>query len=159
MKWIRGVVVACAVVALSGAAQAVTTDWGVHGPVELGSGLFPVSGSFEDRFDFTLTSGPLTLTAVSNDLEPIFDISGGLVELFTAGDLLIGSLSFDSTAVSTTFAAAPGDYYYRVTGNVTGTAGSYLVSSAVVPEPGTAALLVVGLAAVAVGVRRGRALN
>jgi hypothetical protein len=148
VKWIRGVVVACTVVALSaGAARAVTTDWGVHGPVELGAGLFPVSGGFEDRFDFTLTSGPLTLTAVSNDLDPFFDISGGLVELFTAGDLLIGSLSFDSTAVSTTFAAAPGDYYYRVTGNVTGTAGSYLVSSAVVPEPGTAALLLVGLTA------------
>jgi hypothetical protein len=88
------------------------------------------------------------LPAVSNDLDDIFDISSGLVELFTSGGTLIGSLPFDSTAVSATFTPEPGDYYYRVTSDVTGSAGSYLISSAV-PEPRTAVLIFAGLIGVA----------
>ena len=97
----------------AGSAQALSTDWGLHDPVELGAGLLNAPGRFDDTFVFSLVSGGLLLTAVSNDLQPIFDISGGLVELFMSDDTLIGSLPFDSTAVSTSFAVVPViDYYY-----------------------------------------------
>ena len=95
------------------------------------------------------------LTAVSNDLDDIFDISSGLVELFASGGTLIGSLPFDSTAVSATFTPGPGDYYYRVTGDVTGSAGSHLISSAV-PEPQTALLILAGMIGVALRARHAR---
>jgi hypothetical protein len=154
VKWLRTLAVAYAALSLTaGTAQALSTDWGVHDAVELGAGLFDSPGPIDETYTFTLLSGPLTLTAVSNDAAPTFDISGGLVELFASGGSLIGSLPFDSTAVHTTFDVAPGDYYYHVTGEVTGSAGSYLISSAI-PEPTPALLLLAGLAGIAIVRRR-----
>jgi PEP-CTERM motif-containing protein len=157
MKWTRGVVVVCAIALCAGTAGATTVDWGVHDAVELGSNQFTAPGAFEDRYDFSVTNGGLLLSAVTNDAAPTFDITGGLVELFTSGNALIGSLSFDSTAVNTSFSVETGNYYYRVTGTVIGSAGSYLISSAVVapvPEPASAALVLMGIAAIALRGRR-----
>ena len=84
MKWIQTVAAAGGVVVAlgAGAAQAATIDWGAHDAVELGSGLFTTPGGFDDRYDFSLGSGNLLLTAVSNDAPPTFEMS--VVPTFTS---------------------------------------------------------------------------
>ncbi len=140
--------------ALAFNAQADTTDWGVHGALEIGVGLTPI-GSFEDNYLFSfLEPMGLFTTAVANNQLPALSIVDGMVTLFQeagAVDVAMGSFAFDGTTGSTTHAfgtLASGDYYYQVTGIGAGTYGGfYTISSEVtpVPEPEAYALMLAGL--------------
>jgi hypothetical protein len=147
-------------------AQATTTDWGAHGPLELAAAVTPV-GTFQDGYLFSLPSAyDLFTTSVSNNLTHILGIEGGTVALFKeagAVDSALGSFAFDGTSGNSTHAygtLAAGDYYYLVSGTGTGLAGGfYTISSSTataVPEPDTYALLLAGLGVVGFLAHRSR---
>lgn len=157
--------------ALSASAQ-VVVPWGTHDAGELGGSIFFGTGSnfsFDFIYTFSLAAPQIVdAVGVTND-GGVFNITGAMAELFKSNgnaiwtdDVSVSSFAFDSAAVTNSFGGlASGDYYYRVKGMVTGTAGgSYLLSSSLapIPEPGTYALMLAGLAAVAgVASRRRRA--
>ncbi len=156
-------IAAAALIIVSGAASAATTNWGPHDPIELGTNFALGSGSLiNDEFDFTL-SGPtgVLAVAVTND-GGVFNLINGSISLFQVGNATpIGTFNFDSTAVNFNFGAlTAGNYFYKVMAEVApdASAGSYLLSSqlAPVPEPETYAMLLAGLAGVGYMVRRRR---
>ena len=157
---IKSIAAAVALVAVSAAASAATTDWGQH-PNAVGGGNF-VNGAgtmVDDFFKFSLSSPASVMSvSVTNDgASGVFDLQNGMLSLYSgvpSTGTLLGSFAFDAVAVSHNWGAlAAGNYYYEVTAQVvsTASAGSYQLSStlaAPVPEPETYALLLVGLAGV-----------
>ncbi len=154
--------------ALAFNAHATTTDWSTHDIVEIAAQLTPV-GSFSDSYLFSLTgTSNLFSTAVSNNVSnnngSVLGLTGGLVSLYRdvlGPDLPLGSFAFDGTTgdgPGHTFATlVAGNYYYTVSGIGSGSQGGlYTVSStaAPVPEPQTFALILGGLAAVGLMIRR-----
>ena len=121
---------------------------------------------FDNVYTFTVGATDLLTVAVSNESPSVFDISGGNVALYSnGGDLIftndgpaIDGFTFDASSTSYTFTnVVPGGYYYRVFGAIVGSGGgSYLLSSSLVPEPGTYALLLAGLGVMAFVAKRRR---
>jgi hypothetical protein len=153
-----------ATAALSLNAQAITTDWGSHNPLEVAAAMTPI-GAFEDTYLFTLSeSNSIFSTAVANNLTSVLGITDGMVHLYKeagAVDTAIGSFHFDggTGSISHSFGSvAAGAYYYTVDGMGTGSLGGfYTISSTVsaVPEPGTLVLALTGLSVVGfIGRRR-----
>jgi hypothetical protein len=154
-----------ALVACSAAASAATTttDWGVHGAAQFGNDAVVGGGTLIDdiyKFSLSAPAGVMSVS-VTNDGSG-FDLENGVLSLYSGAPstgTLIGSLSFDSSAVSYNWGALPiGNYYYEVTAKVVDTAigGSYLLSStlAPVPEPESYAMLLGGLGVVGLVVTR-----
>ena len=153
-------IAAAALLAISGAASAATTDWSQHGAIQIGNGSASGSGALiDDIFKFSLASPASVMSvSVTNDgAGGIFDLQNGMLSLYSgtpSSGTLIGSFAFDSVAVSHNWGAlVVGNYYYEVTAQVVGTAlaGSYQLSStlaAPVQEPETYGLMLAGLAAV-----------
>jgi hypothetical protein len=146
-----------------GASAQIVVPWGVHDSGELAGTLLFDTGSnfaFDLIYTFSLAAPQIVeAVGVTND-GGVFNITGAMAELYKSNgnmnwtdDMSVAAFAFDSTAITNSFGGlASGDYYYRVTGQVTGTAGgSYLLSSSLapIPEPGTYALMLAGLAAVA----------
>ena len=139
------------------AAQAVVTDWGVHDPLEFGGGWLVPPGAFDDFFKFTMPfSGEVSSVAVANNLLSILNITEGMVQLWegTYGDLVPDTLklsySFDGTTGSTahTVSGLTGgfSYYYEVSGTAGGSSGGiYILTSTLIPEPESYAMLLAGL--------------
>ena len=156
-------------------AQAVTTDWGVHAPIEIGASI-PSAGSFVDTFLFEIAPAPHTVssTAVANNLGggAIFNIVGGKYSLWSAGgngvvgggddSKLSADFLFNGLSGNTTNAVvlSTGKYFYSVTGSATGLFGGFytltstIVPIQAVPEPETYAMLLAGLGAVGFLARR-----
>jgi hypothetical protein len=152
-------------------------DWGGHDPVEQAM-VFTPSGHFSgDLFQFNL-SAESRLTFVVNMENGFYegsnyDITWGITQLFqrdpNAGpSISLGS--FEMGAQSNTLVLGPGQYYYWISGYSSGggfggNGGRYSIHSAVsavsaVPEPGSAALFLSGLAALVVmRLRRGRGFS
>lgn len=159
-----------------GAYADTTTDWGVHGPLQVGTNL--VWGSFTDYFQFEIApdSYSVSSTAVANNLGggSILHISNGQFSLWSVGDdgliggeddaLLGGYYGFDGTTgdVTHTLLLAPGTYFYKVTGDANGgymNGGMYSLTSTIVPVPEaeTWAMMLAGLGVLGfVGARRRR---
>lgn len=168
----KSLIAAAALAACSvGANAQIVVPWGNHDPAELGGTLFFGTGSsfaFEVIYTFNLaTAQNLLAVGVTNDSPGVFDINGGMAALYQSNgnanfndDVLVSSFNFDSTAITQIFnSVAPGAYFYKVTGNVTGPfGGSYLLSSHLmpIPEPGTLAMLMAGLGVVGLLARRRR---
>jgi hypothetical protein len=144
-------------------ANATTTDWGTHDPLEIGVSLTPV-GAFDDMFLFTTTGAQsIFSTTVANNLTDVLGVSGGAVSLFKtvgATNTLEGTYNFSGLTGSDSHAfagLAAGSYFYEVTGTGTGSMGGfYSITSTVsaVPEPHSYALFLGGLAAVGFMMRR-----
>ena len=138
-------------------AFAAGADWGTHDEVEAAVS-FDKAGSFSDAYTFTLgDTTTLSATAVANNSAPGMGlhITDGLVSLFStggSGDTLVGSFAFDGNSGSTAHSFADlvaGSYRYVVTGLADGRAGGLFTLSSTtvpVPEPGTYALMLGGLA-------------
>jgi hypothetical protein len=175
---------AAVIAAMSSTASfAVTTVWGAHDTVELGSVLLS-PGPFLDYFTFLIGStSSLSSTAVAANVSisvpvsmNILDISGGTYSLWSMGaDNAIGgsgvnadtSMSawvwnFNGGTGNTSNSVTPllaGGYYYAVGGMAAGTAGGqYTLVSTVtaVPEPETYAMMLAGLGALGFLARRRR---
>jgi hypothetical protein len=139
-------------------AQAITTtDWGVHGALEVASVVTPVGG-FQDTYLFSLSAAEtLFSTAVSNNLTSALNITGGQVSLFKEEgmvDTAVGSFAFNDVtgSISHPFGILGlGDYYYELTGAGVGSLGGfYTLSSTLlpvspVPEADTLAMMLAGL--------------
>lgn len=168
------VALAAAVAAPVMAATNLETSWGTHDLAELGLGFHVTeSGSFADIWSFSLNlTSDVSSTTVANNLLNVFGIANGQVSLFNGlandalADALVGSYAFNGSTgdSATTFSAlTSGNYYYRITGDLTGSlGGTYtLASSAIattttppVPEPETYAMLLAGLGVVGMALRR-----
>jgi len=114
---------------------------------------FKKAASFTDTFKITLTDlYELSITATNTAA------TGGPIS-FTTAALLdsalapIGNLAFG--AVPTTFHLAPGTYYLKFVGNASAHA-SYggTIDVAAIPEPATWGMMIAGIAAVGVSLRR-----
>jgi len=162
--------IAAAVLVMAGvSAQADTTstDWGQHASFEIGGG-FKSAGSFIDYYLFSINpAASVTSSAVVLNNQSVFNITGATYSLWSgdgagAGvDTLVATFALDGTTGNTfnSQALAVGNYFYKVTGNVTGAFGGlYSLTStlvtAPVPEPETYALMLAGLGAVAFVARR-----
>lgn len=156
---------------VANAAPVVMANWGDHDPAEMGFFALITSGAtpIDHIYTFSVATAVNGLwSSVSNDAPPVFDITGGLVQLWSSdgdadyggsdpGDSLVASLAFDSTSVNQTFTVSPGNYYYQVTGSIDGLlGGSYLLSSSVtpVPEPEMYAMLLAGFGLIGFSLRR-----
>lgn len=138
-------------------ADDVTTNWGVHGDLEVAA-VTHDPGSFTDTISFSIPgTSNISSTTVANNLLTVLNLQGGSVSLFReagATDTLLGQYNFDGTTGSTWhsfLSLGAGSYYYEITGNATGTHGGfYSISSTVaaVPEPESYALLLAGLGVV-----------
>lgn len=152
-----------------GASAQIVVPWGPHDPGELGGTLFFGTGSsfpFEVNYTFSLsTLANLLAVGVTNDAPGVFDINGASARLYINNgnanfndDVLVDGFTFDSTSIVHTFSSiAAGNYFYKVTGTVDGPfGGSYLLSSNLVPvpEPETYALMLAGLGAISMLMRR-----
>ena len=151
----------------SAGASATTTNWGVHGAAEIGTGFaLGANTAIDDIYQFSLASlSDVQGVSVANDgANGVFNLVNGDVSLFQVGNnTAIGLFTFGATSVSYDFGSlAAGNYYYEVKAAVgpAAQAGSYLLSSTLaadpVPEPESYALLIAGLCAVSVAVRRRR---
>lgn len=137
---------------LSIGAHAKEVVWDTHDVIEVGMGVAG-PGAVDDTYVFTLIDpAVLYASAVANNLNSTFELTGGVVSLLREGtggapDELVASFNFDGTSGDTTNAfgqLAAGDYFYRVSGTATGrTGGVYSITSevAAVPEPASAALV------------------
>lgn len=118
-------------------------------------------GSFADSWNFTAPAPAATVSgaAISVNLTPYWNIEGILIELYDAADILIAT-GATGVGTSITDAAVTGgmDYYFKVTGDVTGAPNGFYTFTAVaaVPEPGTYAMLMAGLGVVGLLVMRRR---
>lgn len=153
--------------ALAFNAHATTTDWSTHDIVEIAAQVTPM-GSFSDSYLFSLTgTRNLFSTTVSNNVSnnngSVLGLTGGMVSLYRdvlGPDVPVGSFAFDGKSgdSSLPFAAVvAGNYYYTVSGIGSGSQGGlYTFSStaAPVPEPQTFALILGGLAAIGLMIRR-----
>lgn len=153
--------------ALAFNAHATNTDWSTHDILEIAAQVTPV-GSFSDSYLFSLTgTRNLFSTAVSNNVSnnngSVLGLIGGTVSLYRdvrGLDVAVDSFAFDGASGTSShpFAAlVAGDYYYTVSGIGSGSQGGlYTFSStaAPVPEPQTFALILGGLAAVGLMIRR-----
>lgn len=170
MKTIKfSLLAAASALVLASGAQATTTDWATHGPIEIGVSVVPV-GSFTDWFKFEIAPVPFTVssTAVANNLGGgfVFNVAGGQYSVWSygangtfeggAGDdvKLSGNWAFNGASgnITNSVALSTGKYYYQVTGQGTGLAGGmYTLTSTVaavpVPEPETYAMMLAGLGA------------
>lgn len=149
---------AAAAAVLAVGAHATTTDWGVHGDLELAA-VQVDPGMFDDFFTFSIPGDSnVSSTTVANNLMTVLNISAGSTVSLYAGDVgagtLVGSYEFDGTTGSTwhTYnALTSGNYYYEIQGEATGSQGGfYSITSTVapVPEPETYAMLLAGLGVV-----------
>jgi len=165
---------AAAVLMTSGsvnAAPVLYDEWEGHSFFEVGFYATTSKLPFDHIFTFSLPAAAVPYeaitAAVTNDSSPVnvFDISNGTLSLFAdngdsdyTNDALVGSFAFDNTSITGVFSPlAAGNYFYEVTGDVTGTVGgSYTLSSTVslVPEPETYAMLLAGLGLIGFSVRR-----
>jgi hypothetical protein len=126
-------------------------------------------GAFSDEFTFNLTSVSDTVSsAVSLFLPGLnggpasYETTGGTLSLLRdtdnngvgGADTVLGSVAFGSSnGVLAVLNVNPGSYFWKITGNATGTLGAaYLYSSNTsavatppVPEPETYALMLAGL--------------
>jgi hypothetical protein len=150
------------------AAHATDVDWGAHTALR-GATFIHLAGqpsnSFTDTITFTLSSTRNVQSYVDPYYEEfngdaVWDV-GGTYGLYAADDTpIVEGWTFSQNHQRT---LAAGTYYYKIAGFVAGSTGSsYSLSSnpvavTAVPEPGTYALLMLGLGVVGYTARRQRA--
>ncbi len=154
------ITLAAALALMGGIAQASVIDI-TPDPMTAGSSYFHyevhnVAGTFEDTYNFSIDTGASSLldTLWVSFTLPGSAIGGGFsskidglnVQLWK--DMSTDELLF--TGLTSSYALADGDYYFKVTGDVTGSQyGDYTLAfgtkASNVPEPQTLALLGLGL--------------
>ncbi|CAN5175074.1 hypothetical protein BH11PSE10_BH11PSE10_13200 [soil metagenome] len=149
--------VAASLVALASiGAQAITTNWGAHDPLEPG-GAFSLGGFIDDTYQFTLGSSYMVSSStytlfgtIAPATYSLWTLGGdGLVG--TADDVGLGGWTFNATPTVHTLTLGAGSYYYSVFGKSL-TPAAYAIASSIaaapVPEPETYAMLLAGLGVV-----------
>ena len=146
-------------------AGAATTDWAVHGNVEIAPVVLS-TGAFKDTYTFSLPSfSDMSSATVANNLMGALHISNGRVQLFReagTNDQWLAAYAFGGTTGDITLGFSgltAGNYFYEVDGTADGTyGGTYTLASSInaVPEPETYAMFLAGVGAIGMLYRRRR---
>jgi len=116
---------------------------------------FPDAQSFLDTFTLTLTADYQLSITMTNTAATGGPIDFTTAELLDSSMTSLGTLAFGS--VPTTFNLAAGVYHLSFSGDALKSASySGTIDIAPIPEPATWAMMVVGIAAVGVALRRHR---
>jgi hypothetical protein len=153
---LKQVSVAAALLAASSASMAVTYNIGTLplAPTVYSNTASVAPGSFSDTYNFVfpMTGVLASASAVSIQLQGLLDIRNLKVDLFDSSNTLIAAgASGMSSSVSNVPLLGGASYYYTVTGTATGLVGgayAFIASASPIPEPGTYAMMLAGLAAV-----------
>lgn len=160
---LRSVVLAVSLAASAFAASATTF---AIGTLPLAPAVYShtesVSGNFTDIYNFLFpaTGATASGSAVSINISPILSITDIQVSLYTSSNVFVASGATGASSVVFNTPLTPGaSYYYRLTGTATGTGGgtySFLASAAPIPEPGTYALMAMGVGVIGLLANRRR---
>jgi hypothetical protein len=144
-------------------AHADVFDWGEHDLLESALGL-PAAGVFFDTYSFSLA----VESNVASSVTSVGAINSGMYGLFSVGldglmgtgdDVGLGAWTYGGAPTVSEQTLEAGNYYYSVFGVAVGAAAYSLNSAAMatpVPEPGSYALLALGLSVVGLTVSRRR---
>ena len=123
-----------------------------------GTGFYgnSVTSDFVDTFYITLTDSYRLSITLTNTLDVNGPVLFNLVELLNSSSVSLGTLA--GGAVPNSFNVGPGVYALQLTGGLAegATRGSYsgTIDIAAVPEPASWAMMIAGIAAVGVSMRR-----
>lgn len=114
---------------------------------------FPTAQTFTDTFALTLTSAYQLSVTMTNTAATGGPIDFTVAELLDSSMTSLGPLAFGS--VPTTFMLSAGTYYLSFKGDAMKSSSySGTIDVAPIPEPATWAMMVAGIAAVGVALRR-----
>ena len=118
---------------------------------------FPTAQAFEDTFTLTLSRDYVLAITATNTADVGGPINFSVSDLLDSSMASLGSIAFG--AVPTTFNLTAGTYYLKFIGDASRSSSySGTIDIAPIPEPATWAMMVAGIAAVGVVLRR-RAQN
>ena len=141
------------------AAGAMATTYAI-GPLPIAPSSYTqvategVLTSFTDKYTFTLAASETVYGAVSSvDLPPLFNVGALTLTLWngTGSTLLATGTGSGEDSTIANVLLGPGSYFFSVAGTSSGSSGgftAFVASATPVPEPGTYALMLAGVAVI-----------
>lgn len=172
MKFIKTLLASVALIVAASSANAAQQDLGLIETITWTTPS-PVSGDISDIFTFKLdasaadfSANKFVLTLGSNTVWDFSSLSFSVYSGAYVGDVvasdLLHTVSITGSAASEEFSLSgltAGDFYIHVAGTTSGLGGgSYAFAITPVPEPSSAAMLLIGFAALGAVARRRKTL-
>lgn len=164
MKFIKTLLASVALIVAASSANAAVTDIGPVTNSYSNIVFLPTNTTFEDVYTFSLTAPAADFSVSKIVLSNFYNFSslefsvfsgtvGSSTELYSVSVPTAEELAFNLSGLGA------GSYYVQIAGKTSGIAGgSYAFSITPVPEPSSAAMLLIGFAALGAVARRRKTL-